>query len=267
MKLNLKKFIQRIEDKSRIFGMDSPNASEDDIIELLEYDQVFFIKDKHKNLEDLYSYKYQFLKSIYDDVINPHEDFSSVCLCGGQIKAVHINGKYKIPTMCAECRSIDIVHPIPYDLIRVYIKTLYGKTIEEYFLMTYKIYNAWKKRGVPQRYLQMFITREKSSDVEELLQRINDHLDESIGIEDIITDDIDIPEYTFDFPFMKFYIESFHKKEMCVYFDVTRPWVSEWKKKGVPKKYLQMFINKEKSSNIYELFTRIYPKEKYDRSN
>jgi len=61
-----------------------------------------------------------------------------------------------------------------------------------------------------------------------------------------------------DIKFIKFYVESIYNKSIEEYFHVERPTVSNWKKRGMPKRYLLTFIDMEKSSDIFELFKRIY---------
>ena len=43
-------------------------------------------------------------------------------------------------------------------------------------------------------------------------------------------------------------------------FDISKPVLSIWRKKGMPIKRLSEFIVREESFDIYELFDRIYPK-------
>lgn len=62
-----------------------------------------------------------------------------------------------------------------------------------------------------------------------------------------------------DLKFIQFYVESIHNKSVEEYFHVERPTVSNWRKRGMPKRYFLTFIDMEKSNNIYELFNRIYP--------
>lgn len=63
-----------------------------------------------------------------------------------------------------------------------------------------------------------------------------------------------------DLKFIQFYVESLYNKSIEDYFHVKRSTVSNWRKRGMPKRYLLIFIDVEKSDNIYELFERIYPK-------
>lgn len=63
-----------------------------------------------------------------------------------------------------------------------------------------------------------------------------------------------------DLKFMQFYVESLYNKSIEDYFHVERSTVSNWRKRGMPKRYLLAFIDMEKSDNIYKLFERIYPK-------
>ncbi len=63
-----------------------------------------------------------------------------------------------------------------------------------------------------------------------------------------------------DIKFIQFYVESIYDKSIEEYFHVERSTVSNWKKRGMPKRYLLTFIDMEKSDNIFDLFERIYPK-------
>jgi len=65
-----------------------------------------------------------------------------------------------------------------------------------------------------------------------------------------------------DIKFIQFYVESIHNKSIEEYFHVERSTVSNWKKRGMPKRYLLTFIDMEKSNDIFELFERIYLKNK-----
>ena len=61
-----------------------------------------------------------------------------------------------------------------------------------------------------------------------------------------------------DLKFIQFYVESIHNKSIEEYFHVERSTVSNWRKRGMPKRCLLTFIDMEKSSDIFELFKRIY---------
>ena len=61
-----------------------------------------------------------------------------------------------------------------------------------------------------------------------------------------------------DIKFIQFYVESIHNKSIEDYFHVQRSTVSNWKKRGMPKRYLLTFIDLEKSDDIFDLFIRIY---------
>lgn len=65
-----------------------------------------------------------------------------------------------------------------------------------------------------------------------------------------------------DLNFIQFYVSSIHNKPVEEYFHVKRSTVSNWRKRGMPKRYLKTFIDLEKSNNIWELFERIYPNKK-----
>lgn len=62
-----------------------------------------------------------------------------------------------------------------------------------------------------------------------------------------------------DLKFIQFYVESLHNKSVEEYFHVERSTVSNWRKRGMPKRYLLTFVDMEKSDNLQELFNRIYP--------
>ena len=61
-----------------------------------------------------------------------------------------------------------------------------------------------------------------------------------------------------DIKFIEFYIRSIYDKSVEEYYHVKRPTVSNWRKRGIPKKYVSIFIDNENSDNIYDLFKRIY---------
>lgn len=63
-----------------------------------------------------------------------------------------------------------------------------------------------------------------------------------------------------DLKFISFYIKSLYNKSTEEYFHVEKSTVSNWKRRGMPKRYLLTFIDMEKSDDIFELFKRIYPK-------
>jgi transposase-like protein len=63
-----------------------------------------------------------------------------------------------------------------------------------------------------------------------------------------------------DLKFIQFYVESLYEKSVEEYFHVERSTVSNWRKRGTPKRYILTFIDKEKSDNVFELFEKIYKK-------
>jgi len=63
-----------------------------------------------------------------------------------------------------------------------------------------------------------------------------------------------------DIKFIQFYTQAIHNKSIEEYFHVERSTVSNWKKRGMPNRYLLTFIDMEKSDDIFELFQRIYVK-------
>lgn len=63
-----------------------------------------------------------------------------------------------------------------------------------------------------------------------------------------------------DINFIQFYLSCRYNKSIEDYFFVTKSTVSNWRKRGMPKKYLNMFVETEKTNNIHTLFEKIYPK-------
>lgn len=61
-----------------------------------------------------------------------------------------------------------------------------------------------------------------------------------------------------DIAFMKLYITKYYNSDIYQYFRVARPTVSNWKKRGIPPKYLLDFINREKTDDMEILIRRIY---------
>ncbi len=63
-----------------------------------------------------------------------------------------------------------------------------------------------------------------------------------------------------DFLFLEFYIQKKYDKKVEEYFNIGKQSVSDWRVSNqIPSKRLIEFIKKEKSSDIHELFNRIYP--------
>lgn len=62
-----------------------------------------------------------------------------------------------------------------------------------------------------------------------------------------------------DFKFIQFFIKSLYDKSIEEYYNVQKSTVSGWRSRGLPSKYIKIFITLEKSDNIYELFEKIYP--------
>jgi hypothetical protein len=63
-----------------------------------------------------------------------------------------------------------------------------------------------------------------------------------------------------DLKFIQFYIKSTYGKSLEEYYFVQKSTVSGWRVRGLPKKYIKIFIESEGSDNIYNLFEKIYPK-------
>ena len=62
-----------------------------------------------------------------------------------------------------------------------------------------------------------------------------------------------------DLKFIEFYVRSIYDKSIEEYFHVTKSTVSNWRKRGMPKKYILTFSDTE-GNNLYNLFEKIYPK-------
>jgi hypothetical protein len=61
-----------------------------------------------------------------------------------------------------------------------------------------------------------------------------------------------------DLKFIQFFISVKYNKTIEEYFIVQKSTVSNWRKRGIPKKYVSIFIDREGNKNIYELFQLIY---------
>lgn len=61
-----------------------------------------------------------------------------------------------------------------------------------------------------------------------------------------------------DLKFIEFYTRSIYNKSIEEYFYVKRSTVSNWRKRGMPKRYISIFIDIEKTDDIFKLFGRIY---------
>lgn len=61
-----------------------------------------------------------------------------------------------------------------------------------------------------------------------------------------------------DLKFIEFYVRSMCDKSIEQYFHVNKSTVSNWRKRGMPNRYILTFIDIEKSDNIFELFKKIY---------
>lgn len=61
-----------------------------------------------------------------------------------------------------------------------------------------------------------------------------------------------------DLKFIQFFISVRYNKTIEEYYMVRNSTVSNWRKRGIPLKYISIFIDREKNSNIYELFKIIY---------
>lgn len=65
-----------------------------------------------------------------------------------------------------------------------------------------------------------------------------------------------------DLKFIQFFIKSLYNKTLEEYFFVQKSTVSGWRSRGLPKKYIEIFIDSEGSDDVYNLFEKIYPKIK-----
>jgi len=61
-----------------------------------------------------------------------------------------------------------------------------------------------------------------------------------------------------DLKFIQFFISVKYQKSIEEYYSVQSSTVSNWRKRGIPNKYISIFTDREKSENIYELFKLIY---------
>jgi len=61
-----------------------------------------------------------------------------------------------------------------------------------------------------------------------------------------------------DLKFIQFFISVKYKKTIEEYYVVQSSTVSNWRKRGIPNKYISIFTDREKSNNVYELFKIIY---------
>jgi hypothetical protein len=64
-----------------------------------------------------------------------------------------------------------------------------------------------------------------------------------------------------DIDFIEFYIKKQYQQNVDVYFDVSRPVLSVWRKKGLPAQRLKEFLEREKSVDVFTLFEKIYKRE------
>ena len=61
-----------------------------------------------------------------------------------------------------------------------------------------------------------------------------------------------------DIQFIEFYIQKKYSQKLEEYFDVNKSVVSKWRNISFPEKRLHEFVYNEGSSDIKELFNRIY---------
>jgi hypothetical protein len=61
-----------------------------------------------------------------------------------------------------------------------------------------------------------------------------------------------------DVDFIEFYVKKKYNQNLDDYFDVSRPVLSVWRKRGIPQGRSDEFMRREKSFDILELFQRIY---------
>jgi hypothetical protein len=61
-----------------------------------------------------------------------------------------------------------------------------------------------------------------------------------------------------DIYFIEFYLKKKYQQNVDTYFEVSRPVLSVWRKKGLPQGRIDEFLRREKSFDVFELFERIY---------
>jgi hypothetical protein len=61
-----------------------------------------------------------------------------------------------------------------------------------------------------------------------------------------------------DLKFIQFFISVKYQKTVEEYYSVQKSTVSNWRKRGIPNKYICIFTDRENNNNIYELFKAIY---------
>lgn len=61
-----------------------------------------------------------------------------------------------------------------------------------------------------------------------------------------------------DLKFIQFFISVKYGKSIEEYYSVQSSTVSNWRKRGIPNKYISIFTDREKSKDVYELFKIIY---------
>ena len=64
-----------------------------------------------------------------------------------------------------------------------------------------------------------------------------------------------------DIYFIEFYLKKKYQQNVDTYFEVSRPVLSVWRKKGLPQGRIDEFLRREKSFDVFELFERIYKRE------
>ena len=61
-----------------------------------------------------------------------------------------------------------------------------------------------------------------------------------------------------DVDFIEFYIRKKYNQKLEEYFDVNKSVASKWRNMNFPEKRLHEFVYKEGTSDLMELFKRIY---------
>jgi hypothetical protein len=64
-----------------------------------------------------------------------------------------------------------------------------------------------------------------------------------------------------DIYFIEFYLKKKYQQNVDTYFEVSRPVLSVWRKKGLPAQRLKEFLEREKSVDVFTLFEKIYKRE------
>lgn len=61
---------------------------------------------------------------------------------------------------------------IDLKFIEFYVRSLYNKSVEEYFHVERSTVSNWRRRGMPDRYCKLFVDIEKNDDIYSLFELI-----------------------------------------------------------------------------------------------